>query len=61
LRCPHIGLDTRTPVDDSYKMPFRFTAKIDKLTYNVRPEQLSAADREIMQRALAAAHGDGSP
>jgi len=26
-----IGMDTRTLVDDSYKLPFRFTGKIDKL------------------------------
>ena len=51
-----IGIDTRTPVDDSYKLPFRFTGTIDKLTYNVGPEQLSAADREVMQRAVATAH-----
>jgi hypothetical protein len=28
-----IGSGTRTTVDDSYKLPFRFTGKIDKLTY----------------------------
>jgi hypothetical protein len=27
---------------DSYKLPFRFTGKIDKLTYKLGPEQLSA-------------------
>jgi arylsulfatase len=37
-----IGLDTRSPVDESYTLPFRFTGAIDKLTYNIRPEQLSA-------------------
>ena len=31
-----IGIDTRTPVDDSYKLPFRFTGKIAKLTYQAR-------------------------
>ncbi len=30
-----IGIDTRTPVDDSYKLPFRFTGTIDKLTYQL--------------------------
>jgi len=43
-----IGLDTRTPVDDSYKLPFLFTGTINKLTYNVKPEQLTAADREVI-------------
>ena len=33
-----IGSDTRTAVDDSYKLPFRFTGKIDKLTYKLGPE-----------------------
>lgn len=51
-----IGMDTRTPVDDSYKLPFRFSGTIDKLTYNVKPEQLAAKDQEIMKRALATAH-----
>jgi hypothetical protein len=50
-----IGLDTRTPVDESYKLPFKFTGIIDKLRYKVGPEQLTVADREAMQRAVAAA------
>ena len=51
-----IGSDTRTGVDDSYKLPFRFNGKINKLTYKLGPEQLTAEDREVMKRALAAAH-----
>ena len=51
-----IGSDTRTGVDDSYKLPFRFTGKINKLIYKLGPEQLSAEDREVMKRALAGAH-----
>jgi arylsulfatase len=51
-----IGMDTRTPVDSSYQLPFRFTGKIDKLTYKIAPEQLSAKEREIIQRMLANAH-----
>jgi arylsulfatase len=50
-----IGMDTRTPVDESYKLPFKFGGTINKLTYDVKPEQLTTADREAMQRALAAA------
>jgi len=50
-----IGMDTRTGVDDSYTLPFKFTGTIDKVTYNVGPEQLTAADREKVQRAIAAA------
>jgi len=51
-----IGMDTRTPVDNSYKLPFGFTGTINKVTYKVGPEQLTVADREEMQRAVAAAH-----
>jgi arylsulfatase A-like enzyme len=51
-----IGLDTRTGVDDSYKLPFQFTGKIDKVTFKIGREQLAAEDRERMKRALATAH-----
>ena len=50
-----IGIDTRSPVDDSYKLPFRFTGEIDKLTYQLGREQITAEEREAMQRALARA------
>jgi hypothetical protein len=51
-----IGVDTRTPVDDSYNVPFRFTGTINKLTFNLGPEQLTAADRKAAAEALARAH-----
>jgi arylsulfatase A-like enzyme len=51
-----IGMDTRTPVDDSYKLPFRFTGTINKVTYKIGPEQLTVADREVIRRVLASAH-----
>jgi arylsulfatase A-like enzyme len=51
-----IGSDTRTPVDDfEYQVPFHFTGKIDKLTYNLGPEQLSAEDKAAAAKILAAA------
>ncbi len=50
-----IGMDTRTPVDESYKPPFAFTGTIDKLTYEIRPEQLTTADRETFEHAVASA------
>jgi arylsulfatase len=50
-----IGIDTRTPVDESYKLPFKFGGTINKVTYNIKPEQLTVADRERMQQRLAAA------
>ena len=48
-----IGMDTRTPVDDSYKLPFRFTGSIDKLTFDLGREQMTAEEREQIHRALA--------
>jgi arylsulfatase A-like enzyme len=41
-----VGVDTRTPVDESYDLPFRFTGKIDKLTIKVGPSQLSEAEQQ---------------
>jgi len=51
-----VGMDTRTPVDDSYKLPFKFNGRIDKLTYKIGHEQLAEDDRKVMQKALAGAH-----
>jgi arylsulfatase A-like enzyme len=50
-----IGIDTRTPVDDSYKLPFRFNGTINKVTYHLGPEQMTAEEKEEAQRALARA------
>jgi arylsulfatase A-like enzyme len=47
-----IGSDTRTTVDDSYKLPFRFTGKIDKLTYKLGPEQMTNDDQRLIRHAL---------
>src|SRR5262249_20394462 len=52
-----IGSDTRTPVDDNdYKVPFRFTGKIDKVTFKLGPEQLTDQDRKAKQQAIANAN-----
>ena len=51
-----VGIDTYTAVDDSYQLPFRFNGTIDKLTFKLGPEQLTADDRAAMERALAQAH-----
>jgi arylsulfatase len=50
-----VGIDTRTGVDDSYKLPFRFTGKIDKLTFKLGPSQMTAEDEKKAQEALARA------
>ena len=46
-----IGSDTRSGVDDSYKLPFHFTGTIDKLTYKLGPNQMTAGSRKP-QRAI---------
>jgi len=48
-----IGLDTRTPVDFSYDVPFAFTGTIDKLNYKLGPSQLSAEDQRKVDDAMA--------
>ena len=47
-----IGVDTRTGVDDSYKLPFQFTGKIDKLTFNLGPTQMTSNEQKVMRHAL---------
>jgi hypothetical protein len=51
-----IGVDTRTGVDDSYQLPFRFTGTIDKVTYKLGPSQLSPTDQAKAADAAAKAH-----
>jgi hypothetical protein len=51
-----IGSDTRTPlalVEYRYEVPFVFTGTIDKLTFNLEPEQLTGAQREQMRHTVA--------
>ncbi len=50
-----VGVDTRTPVDESYEVPFRFTGKIDKLTIKVGPSQLSEAEKQTAAEAITKA------
>jgi arylsulfatase A-like enzyme len=50
-----VGSDTRTPVNDDYKLPFRFTGTIDKLTFNLGPEQLTDSDRKAIAEKMARA------
>jgi arylsulfatase A-like enzyme len=51
-----VGIDTRSGVDDlAYRLPFRFTGSIDKLTYKLGPEQLSAEEKATAAKILAAA------
>ena len=50
-----VGVDTRTAVDGSYQIPFRFNGKIDKLTFKLGPTQLAAEDQKKVQEAIARA------
>ena len=47
-----VWVDTRTGVDDSYKLPFRFTGTINKLTFKLGPEQLTAPDQKAAAEAI---------
>jgi arylsulfatase len=52
-----VGVDTRTPVDDKdYQPPFRFTGKLNKLTINLEPAQLTDTDRQKAAEMSRAAH-----
>jgi arylsulfatase A-like enzyme len=49
-----VGVDTRTPVDDNdYQVPFRFTGKLDKLTYKLGTEELMEEDYKAKADAEA--------
>ena len=51
-----VGVDTRTGVDDAdYRVPFRFTGTINKLTIKPGPEQYTPADHKKAAGAKAAA------
>jgi hypothetical protein len=47
---------TRSALDFSYDLPFRFNGTIDKLTYKLGPEQLAADDQKKVQDAVANAN-----
>jgi hypothetical protein len=42
-------------VDDSYKLPFRFTGTIDKLTYKLGPNQMTAEEQKAAAETIAKA------
>ena len=52
-----VGVDTRTPVDDKdYQVPFRFTGKLDKLTFKLGPVQLTSDEHQVIRHAHASAN-----
>jgi arylsulfatase len=51
-----VGVDTRTGVNDKdYQVPFAFNGKINKLTVNLGPSQLTAEDEGKVRDAVAKA------
>jgi arylsulfatase A-like enzyme len=50
-----IGSDTRTGVNDDYKLPFRFTGTINKLTFKLGPSQLLPTDQKAAEDAAKSA------
>jgi len=50
-----VGIDTRTAVDDSYELPFRFTGTINKLTFKLGPSEMAESDQRNMQEMVARA------
>ena len=50
-----VGVDTRTGVDNSYELPFRFTGTIDKLTFKLGPSQMTAEEQKAAAEAVAKA------
>jgi len=56
-----IGEDTRTGVamlEYRYDVPFKFTGTINKLTFNLGPQQLTAEEHEEMNKGLAKARDE---
>jgi hypothetical protein len=54
-----VGTDTGTPValvDYRYDVPFRFTGKLNKLTFELGPQQMTAADQKAAEEALKSAN-----
>jgi arylsulfatase A-like enzyme len=51
-----VGLDTRTGVDNSYELPFKFTGTINKLTFKLGATQLSEVEQKTAEHDMAMAH-----
>ena len=50
-----VGNDTRTGVNDDYKLPFHFTGTINKLTFKLGPSQLLPSDQKAAEDAAKSA------
>jgi hypothetical protein len=48
-----VGMDEGTPVTEAYKVPFKFTGKIAKVTIELK--EMKKADRDDAEQARKAA------
>lgn len=49
-----VGEDTGTPVSESYRVPFKFAGRLNRVLIRLGDEKLSAEDEEQIRRAKAA-------
>jgi arylsulfatase len=49
-----VGMDTGSPVADTYKPPFTFTGEIEKVDIDLHPSNLSEEDLQILRETEAA-------
>jgi arylsulfatase A-like enzyme len=49
-----IGMDTGSPIDFTYKMPFKFTGRIEKVTIEIKPGAKPAAETAAAKEAVPA-------
>ncbi len=47
-----VGLDSGSPVNDDYELPFKFTGTIDKLTFKLGPSQTTEADKAKIDEGM---------
>jgi arylsulfatase len=46
-----VGMDTRSGVDDNdYQPPFRFTGKLDRLTIQLVPPEMTAEEENLIRK-----------
>jgi arylsulfatase len=48
------GEDTGTPISEEYHVPFKFTGEIEKVTIDLTPSPLAAADKRKLDESKVA-------
>jgi hypothetical protein len=52
-----VGVDTRTGAEDKdYQVSFRFTGKLEKLTFKLAPVQLTSDEHQVIKHARVGAN-----